>query len=138
MHSHYRLRHILKHYGFQIKGEIFMDYELKSAYSEQDNRWNVTLTGEVDIFNSAELKKTLTDLLAQQDGHLYLFCEQLNYIDSTALGALVAVMKTVKTGGREMHLVGIKPNLMKLFRITNLDTVFIMDAVTEGGGEEDA
>jgi anti-anti-sigma regulatory factor len=32
-----------------------------------------------------------------------------------------------------MHLVGVKPNLLKLFRITNLDTVFIMD---EGGGED--
>jgi anti-sigma B factor antagonist len=110
-----------------------MDYKLKSHFDEQEQRLHVTLTGEVDIFNSAELKKTLTELLSKHDGHLYLHCDMLDYIDSTALGALVAVMKTVKSNNREMHLVNVKPNLMKLFRITNLDTVFIMD---EGGGED--
>ncbi len=110
-----------------------MDYTITSAFNEQKQRLDVTLTGEVDIFNSAELKKSLTDLLARHDAHLYLHCEKLNYLDSTALGALVAVMKTVKSNGKEMHLVGVKSNLLKLFRITNLDTVFIMD---EGGGED--
>jgi anti-sigma B factor antagonist len=110
-----------------------MDYVITSAYDEREQRLDVTLTGEVDIFNSAELKKNLTELLAKHDAHLYLHCEKLSYIDSTALGALVAVMKTVKSNGREMHLVAVKPNLLKLFRITNLDTVFIMD---EGGGED--
>jgi anti-sigma B factor antagonist len=116
-----------------VKGDLLMDYNIKSTYNEKEQRHDVTLTGEVDIFNSADLKKTLTELLKQHDGNLYLHCEKLDYIDSTALGALVAVMKTVKSNNREMHLVGVKPNLMKLFRITNLDTVFIMD---EGGGED--
>jgi anti-sigma B factor antagonist len=110
-----------------------MDYAITSAYNEREQRLDVTLTGEVDIFNSADLKKSLTELLAKHDAHLYLHCAKLSYIDSTALGALVAVMKTVKSNGREMHLVAVKPNLLKLFRITNLDTVFIMD---EGGGED--
>ncbi len=107
-----------------------MDYELRSVYDEREQRWDVTISGEVDIFNSTGLKKKLTGLLEEHDGHLYLHCQGLEYIDSTALGALVAVMKTVKSNEREMHLVAIKPHLMKLFRITNLDTVFIMD---EGG-----
>jgi anti-sigma B factor antagonist len=108
-----------------------MDYTIKSAYNEQEQRLDVTLTGEVDIFNSADLKKALTELLAEREGHLYLHCEKLDYIDSTALGALVAVMKTVKSNNREMHLVNVKPNLMKLFRITSLDQVFVIE---EGGG----
>jgi anti-sigma B factor antagonist len=110
-----------------------MDYgkvKLEPVYNEAGNRWDVEVSGEVDIFNSADFKKSLTDLLTEHSGHLYLRCKNLEYIDSTALGALVGVMKTVKTAGNEIHLVDVKSNLMKLFKITNLDTVFVMD---EGG-----
>jgi anti-sigma B factor antagonist len=109
-----------------------MDFQMDSKLDEKNERWNVTLSGEIDIFNSAKLKTELSELLAKKDAELYLNCKALEYIDSTALGALVGVMKTVKSNGREMHLVSVKPNLMKLFRITNLDQVFVI----EGGGED--
>lgn len=107
-----------------------MNFQMDYTMDEANERWDVTLTGEVDIFNSAELKTRLTELLTERAFHLYLHCKNLEYIDSTALGALVGVMKTVKSNGREMHLLSVKPNLMKLFRITNLDKVFVI----EGGG----
>jgi anti-sigma B factor antagonist len=104
-----------------------MDFKTEYTLDEQNLRWNVTLKGEIDIFNSAELKKNLNDLLKERDADLYLHCKDLEFIDSTALGALVGVMKTVKDNGREMHLVSLRPNIKKLFRITNLDSVFIME-----------
>ena len=104
-----------------------MDFQMSSVYNEGNERWDVKLSGEIDIFNSAKLKKMLTELLDKHDAHLYLYCESLEYIDSTALGALVGVMKTVKSNNREMHLISVKPNLMKLFRITNLDKVFVIE-----------
>jgi anti-sigma B factor antagonist len=100
-----------------------MEYE----YDEQNNRWNVTLAGEIDIFNSANLKTQVNALLEQRGANLHIDCSQLEYIDSTALGALVGVMKTVKSKGCEMHLNAVKPGLMKLFRITNLDQVFVIE-----------
>lgn len=113
-----------------MKGWIALDFQMDYTFDEQNERWNVTLTGEIDIFNSAKLKTQLTELLTERNAHLYLHCKLLEYIDSTALGALVGVMKTVKGIGREMHMVSVKPNLLKLFRITNLDKVFVIE---EGG-----
>ena len=104
-----------------------MDFQLTHDYDSQNERWNVTLTGEFDIFNSANLKTELNELLEKQSADLFIDCQHLDYIDSTALGALVGVMKTVKAGGHEMHLKSVKPNLMKLFRITHLDKVFIIE-----------
>ena len=109
-----------------------MDFQLTHNLDGLNERWDVTLSGEVDIFNSTELKTQLTDLLTQQDAHLYLHCKNLEFIDSTALGALVGVMKTVKSNGREMHMVDLKPNIMKLFRITSLDKVFILEEGDNG------
>jgi len=104
-----------------------MDYQMDCVLDEENERWDVTLSGEIDIFNSADLKTRITELLQKRDAHLYLHCKNLEYIDSTALGALVGVMKTVKSNGREMHLTAVKPNLLKLFRITNLDKVFVIE-----------
>lgn len=104
-----------------------MDFQMDYTLDEQKERWNVNLSGEIDIFNSPQLKMRLTELLTEKDAHLFLYCKHLEYIDSTGLGALVGVMKTVKSNGREMHLVSVKPNLMKLFRITNLDKVFVIE-----------
>ena len=43
-----------------------MDYQLEYTYDEQNTRWNVTLSGEIDIFNSAGLKTRLTELLLKR------------------------------------------------------------------------
>lgn len=108
-----------------------MDFQMDYNFNEQHDRWDVNLSGEIDIFNSPRLKTRLTEILSEKSADLYLYCKHLEYIDSTALGALVGVMKTVKSSGKEIHLIAVKPNLMKLFRITNLDQVFVI----EGGAD---
>ncbi len=104
-----------------------MDYSIESTYSEEKSRWEVALNGEVDIFSSAELKTTLTELVTSKNADLRIDCKNLEYIDSTALGALVAVLKTVKSYDHQMILVSVKPNISKLFKITNLDKVFVIE-----------
>ena len=109
-----------------------MDFQMDSVFDEQNNGWQVSLSGEIDIFNSNGLKKQLNDIFEQKAASLFINCKLLEYIDSTALGALVSVLKTVKNAGYEMHLCSVKPNLMRLFRITHLDQVFIIE---EGSGD---
>ncbi len=107
-----------------------MDFELNYVFDEEKNKWLIQLTGEVDIFNSAELKKKLLDLIEEKKTDLCIDCKELVYIDSTALGALVAVLKNVKYYSGEIRLSHLRPNLSKLFKITNLDKVFVMEVDT--------
>ena len=104
-----------------------MDYVLDSVFDQEKKCWSVSIVGEIDIFNSAEMKKSLTDLINQKNTDIVLDCKYLDYIDSTALGALVGVLKNVKSYGGSIYLRNIKPSLSKLFKITNLDKVFIME-----------
>jgi len=101
-----------------------MDYGISHEYVEDQNHWDVKLTGEFDIFNAANLKNDLNELIEKKNADIILDCSSLDYIDSTAIGSLVAILKSVKAYGGKVALKGLKPNLMKIFRITNLNKVF--------------
>lgn len=104
-----------------------MDYCVKNTYNTLKECWDVTITGEVDIFNSTALKELLIQLVKEKAASLRIDCKDLTYMDSTGLGALVAVLRNVKEFGGEVCLFGLRPNLEKLFKITNLDKVFIIE-----------
>ena len=104
-----------------------MNFQIESGFDQVSNHWKVTLVGEVDIYNSAELKSRLNQLIEEKPADMYVDCSKLEYIDSTGLGALVGVLKRVKGSNRTMHLSSVKPNILKLFRITNLDKVFVIE-----------
>lgn len=108
-----------------------MDLAIEKTYN--GNNWQVKVCGEVDIVNSADFKNQLTDLMEEHAADIHLDCTKLEYIDSTGLGALVGVLKHTKSHGKEVRLSFVKPNILKLFRITNLDKVFI---IKEGDLEE--
>lgn len=70
------------------------------------------------------MKQKLLSLIDQKPANLIIDCSSLEYIDSTALGALVGVLKNTKSYGCDISLINVKPNIEKLFKITNLDKVF--------------
>lgn len=104
-----------------------MDYTFDSEFNDARNCWHIKVTGEIDIFNSNEFKASLLTLAGEHAGDLMIDCSELTYMDSTALGSLVAVLKNVKLYNGAIHLLRLKPNLTKLFKITNLDKVFMIE-----------
>ena len=101
-----------------------MELIIDSKFDNQNDNWQIAINGEVDLFNSGEMKSKLLSLLDEKPADLIIDCTNLDYIDSTALGALVAVLKNAKEYGCSISLKNIKPNIEKLFKITNLDKVF--------------
>ncbi len=101
-----------------------MDYILEERFDEDKNSWVIKISGEIDIFNSENFKQKLLELIKQKNANIHVDCKLLDYVDSTGLGALVAVLKNVKSYGGDIYLMNIRPNLAKLFKITNLDRVF--------------
>lgn len=101
-----------------------MELVIDSKFDDQNNNWQIEINGEIDLFNSAKMKAKLLSLLDEKPADLIINCASLDYIDSTALGALVAVLKNAKEYGCDIYLKNIKHNIEKLFKITNLDKVF--------------
>jgi anti-sigma B factor antagonist len=101
-----------------------MDYELDYAFNEDRKTWEVKLAGEVDIFNSDRFKDAVISLISDKPADVTVDCGGLNYIDSTALGALVALHKAALQAGRSITLVNLSANIRRLLKITNLENIF--------------
>ncbi len=107
-----------------------MDYTLNYNFDESQKNWNINIKGEIDIYNSTQLKEKLNSLIQDNPADLHIDCINLDYIDSTGLGALVAVLKKAKQFNFNVTLSNLKPNVAKLFKITNLNKVFIIEGDT--------
>jgi anti-sigma B factor antagonist len=49
---------------------------------------------------------------------------RVDFLDSSGLGALVGLLKTVRPTG-ELILFGLKPSVQEILRLTHLDSVFV-------------
>lgn len=104
-----------------------MDFKLIPEFIADKNIWEIEVQGEIDIYNSSNLKDYLSNLIQQHPCDIHLDCANLEYIDSTGLGALVSIIKKVKQYHGNIHLKDVKSNVAKVFKITNLDKVFIIE-----------
>ncbi len=84
----------------------------------------VRLSGDLDAYNSPRLRQLLVDMIAEGMDKIVLDCRELNYIDSSGLGALVTALKQLPPETGAIMLAG--PNVMvtRVLQITGLHKKF--------------
>ncbi|HHX17900.1 MAG TPA: STAS domain-containing protein, partial [Clostridium sp.] len=100
-----------------------MAEELNFVEDKTDDYVKVTLSGEVDIYTSQELKENLYRVVEANKKDLIIDCKELNYIDSTGLGIFVGALKKAKQYEKKITITNLKDNIKKLFIITGLDKI---------------
>jgi anti-sigma B factor antagonist len=83
----------------------------------------VELLGEVDLYSTPQAKQAMQEVLEGGVTHLLIDLSGTEYLDSTAMGALVGVMKRVSEAGGWIRLIAPKPRIRRLFEITRLDQI---------------
>lgn len=104
-----------------------MSGELRLHEERHENYILVSVSGEVDIYTSQNLKDTLYNIIDTNQCDLKIDCSGLNYIDSTGLGIFVGALKKAKQYEKRIFILGLKDNIKKLFLITGLDKVFVLE-----------
>jgi anti-sigma B factor antagonist len=108
---------------------------------QEQGDWTVlAVSGEIDIATAPSLREKLHSLLADGHASLIIDLDDVTFLDSTALGVLVGVLKRARTEGGELRIVCNQPRVRKVFEITRLDSAFdlcssVEDAV-KGGAQE--
>lgn len=95
----------------------------------------VEVRGDVDVHSAPQLRDRLTDVIDSGSRLVIVDLSNLDFIDSTGLGALVAVRNHGSETESTLRLVCSSERLLKLFRITGLHEVFdIYDTVPKAVG----
>ena len=93
------------------------------------------VTGEVDVYTAPMLRERIRELAARGAVHLIADLTQVDFLDSTGLGALVGGLKRLREDGGSLALVITTPRILRIFQITGLTKAFVAwpsvtDAVT--------
>jgi len=84
----------------------------------------IEVAGRVVYESENEFRKSIMDLIAQDRVKLVLDLSKLSYINSSGLGILINLLKTVQAKGGDIKLAGLQGELRELFSITSLDQIF--------------
>lgn len=103
-----------------------MSLNTEVKLDEKNKLWVFFPNGDLDIYTSQEFRDQVIGSFNKKNQDILIDGEDLNYLDSTGLGALISVLKTVKNTDYKIYLENIKPNIRKLFSITELDKLFVI------------
>ncbi|CEQ25327.1 STAS domain-containing protein [Paraclostridium sordellii] len=89
-----------------------------------NNFWNVGIDGELDVAGADKVKEHLNGLIEDKPMDVKIDFTNLEYIDSTGLGALIGVLKRLKVNDKDIYIINARKNVKKIFTITGLDKIF--------------
>ena len=104
-----------------------MSINIESKLNNENDFWDISLKGELDVSTADKLKEYLHNLADEKILDMKINLDKLDYIDSTGLGVMIGVLKKLKTDNKEMHILNPKSNVKKIFTITGLDKIFKME-----------
>ena len=103
-----------------------MSLDMNVSFNEKENIWVFAPEGELDIFSSPNFKEKVVNAFESRNSDIMIDLEKLEYVDSTGLGALISILRNLKEKDYKIYIDNIKPNIKKLFLITELDKLFII------------
>lgn len=94
--------------------------------TERRNDRTVLSIGEdrLDAHNSGELKDRILDILEEGGDGLIVDLGQVQFIDSSGLGALLSGYKNAALRSKAFALSGLQPRVRSMFELTRLHRVF--------------
>lgn len=101
-----------------------MSMNISSSMDIENDFWNISLQGELDVSTADKLKEHLHSLADKKIIDMKINLTNLEYIDSTGLGVMIGILKRLKISDKEIYIINPKSNVKKIFTITGLDKIF--------------
>lgn len=86
----------------------------------------------IDAASAIRFKERMRDVIQTESQRVILDLSSVHFLDSSGLGAVVAVMKLMAPD-RRLELSGLTKTVEKVFRLTRMDTIFTIHPAIEQG-----
>lgn len=97
----------------------------------ENNAIVVTISGRLDAVTAPEYEKRIRELIEGGNSYFVVNFEQLDYISSAGLRALLLMAKLLNKKGGQVCLANVKGNVRSVFEMSGFIAIFKMeDSVT--------
>ena len=86
----------------------------------------VDVTGEMDLYNSYKLKDLVMKMIEKKIANMIINLEEVEYIDSSGIGALIYICSIIKKAGYKLFITNIHGSVKKVVELTKLVGFFPM------------
>jgi anti-sigma B factor antagonist len=97
---------------------------MKTTIEQLEDKYFVTLEGELDTAAAVEVEKTLQPLYTTNGKDVIIDCEGLEYIASSGLRILISILKGAKAGGSKVVLKNMNDDIKSVFKLTGFINIF--------------
>jgi anti-sigma B factor antagonist len=80
----------------------------------------IDIQGELDLYNSYKLKELLMKMLEKKIERFIINMEDVEYIDSSGIGALIYISSTLKKMNLRLAITNIHGSVKKVIELTKL------------------
>ena len=97
---------------------------MNAKLEEKEDKFLVTLKGEMDTAAAEDVEKKLQPLFAANGKDAEIDCTQLEYIASSGLRILISILKGAKSGGSRVIIRGMNDDIKDVFKLTGFINLF--------------
>jgi anti-sigma B factor antagonist len=110
--------------AFRLQGVVSVELDGFQATSKRldDGTFVVSVAGELDLYTVPALERAL--LSAEDGGAIVVELSECTFIDSTALGILLAAKRRLGIAGPRLSIVAPSPEVRQPFELTGVDREF--------------
>lgn len=107
-------------------------------FQELDAEAFVTIVprGKLNLVSAPPVKARIDDLVRSGRSHVVVDLGEVEFVDSSGLGALIGGLKAARQAGGDLRIARAGTQVMAVLKLTNLDRILApFDSVAEAGRE---
>lgn len=97
---------------------------MTTCIQEIDDKYVVTLAGEMDTAAANEAEEVLKQLYQNEGKEVVFECENLEYIASSGLRILINILKSTMSKGNRVVLRNVNDDIKNVFKLTGFLNIF--------------
>ncbi|MET0034153.1 MULTISPECIES: STAS domain-containing protein [Limnospira] len=107
-----------------------MTVSLRGTRDVKDNYQIFRLTGLLDAFSEGTFRKIMSKCIDNGPKHIVLDLSQIDFVDSSGLGALVQLVKKAQTNGGTLQIVS-NPRVTQTVKLVRLEKFLSLQQTVE-------
>ncbi len=81
-------------------------------------------SGLLDSTSANQMRCQVSDAINEGAEAILLDFQDVNFMNSSAIGSLVAILKSVKGQGKNLSICSINPQIKMIFELTKMEDIF--------------